>query len=55
MNAKSKKGETLEICSLASYVLYIDAHRGGGGGGRGRGALHVPPQKTLKNFNIKMQ
>jgi hypothetical protein len=34
----------------------IDAHRGGGRGGwRARGAPHVPPQKTLKNCNIKMQ
>ena len=31
---------------------FENAHRGGGGGG---GAPHVPPQKTLKNCNIKMQ
>ncbi len=31
-------------------------HTGGGGGEGGRkGAPHVPPQKTLKNCNIKMQ
>jgi hypothetical protein len=36
--------------------LSIDAHRGGPGErGRRRGAPHVPPQKTLKNCNIKMQ
>jgi hypothetical protein len=30
---------------------FIDAHRGG----RGGGAPQVPPQRTLKNCNIKMQ
>jgi hypothetical protein len=33
-------------------IPIIDAHRGERGR---RGASHVPPQKTLKNCNIKMQ
>jgi hypothetical protein len=35
-------------------VPCIDAH-GGGGQEEEEGAPHVPPQKTLKNCNIKMQ
>jgi len=39
--------------NLGLILLHLDAH---GRGERGRrGAPHVPPQKTLKKWVIKMQ
>ncbi len=37
---------------LSTSKFWMKEHRGGGGR---RGVPHVPPQKTLKNCNIKMQ
>ncbi len=47
-----------EVMLSASFPVPSDAWRHrctqGGRGGRGEGASHVPPQKTLKNYNLEM-